>query len=63
MTKTDPLNLRVSAEFKRRLAEEAAREKRSITNYVEATLTAVWDRTETARAPSKRPRPSVKKGL
>jgi uncharacterized protein (DUF1778 family) len=63
MTKTETLNLRVSSEFKRRLAEEAAKEKRSVTNYVEATLTAVWDRTETGRAPSKRPKPSAKKAL
>jgi predicted HicB family RNase H-like nuclease len=57
MTKTETLNLRVSSEFKRRLADEAAKEKRSVTNYVEATLTAVWDRAETGRTPSKRPKP------
>jgi predicted HicB family RNase H-like nuclease len=56
MTKTETLNLRVSSEFKRRLADEAAKEKRSVTNYVEATLSAVWARAE-ARGPSKRPRP------
>jgi len=49
MTKTETLNLRVSWEFKRRLADEAAKEKRSVTNYVEATLTAVWDREEPPR--------------
>jgi predicted HicB family RNase H-like nuclease len=43
MPKTETLNLRVSAEFKRRLVEEAAREKRSVTNYLEATITAVWE--------------------
>ena len=43
MSKTETLNLRVSAEFKRRLMEEAAREKRSVTNYLEATITAVWE--------------------
>jgi predicted HicB family RNase H-like nuclease len=58
MTKTETLNLRVSSEFKRRLAEEAAKEKRSVTNYVEATLTAVWDRTEAGRFPSKKPKSS-----
>ncbi len=58
MTKTETLNLRVSSEFKRRLAEEAAKEKRSVTNYVEVTLTAVWDRAEAGRAPSKRPKAS-----
>jgi len=55
MTKTETLNLRVSSEFKRRLAEEAAKEKRSVTNYVEATLTAVWDHAEARRSPSKKP--------
>ena len=58
MTKTKTLNLRVSPEFKRRLAEEAAKEKRSVTNYVEATLTAVWDRSEKGRAALKKPRSS-----
>ena len=58
MTKTETLNLRVSSEFKRRLAEEAAKEKRSVTNYVEATLTAIWDRTEAAKSQSKRPKSS-----
>jgi len=43
MPKTETLNLRVSAEFKTRLLEEAAKEKRSITNYLEATITAVWE--------------------
>ena len=43
MLKTETLNLRVSAEFKGRLMEEAAREKRSVTNYLEATITAVWE--------------------
>jgi predicted HicB family RNase H-like nuclease len=46
MTKTETLNLRVSAEFKRRLMEEAAKEKRSVTNYLEATLVRVWERQE-----------------
>jgi predicted HicB family RNase H-like nuclease len=44
MTKTDTLNLRVSADFKRRLMEEAAKEKRSVTNYLEVTLTNLWER-------------------
>lgn len=38
MRKTETLNLRVSAEFKRKLEEEAKREKRSVTNYLEAVL-------------------------
>jgi predicted HicB family RNase H-like nuclease len=43
MAKTETLNLRVSADFKRRLAEEAAKEKRSVTNYLEVTLTEYWE--------------------
>jgi predicted HicB family RNase H-like nuclease len=43
MPKTETLNLRVSVEFKRRLMEEAAKERRSVTNYLEATITAVWE--------------------
>ena len=46
MLKTETLNLRVSTEFKRRLMEEAAREKRSVTNYLEATITAVWEQSQ-----------------
>jgi len=42
MRKSETLNIRVSSEFKRRLMEEAAREKRSVTNYLEVTLTALW---------------------
>jgi hypothetical protein len=42
MRKTETLNLRVSTEFKRKLAGEAKREKRSVTNYLEATLEKVW---------------------
>jgi predicted HicB family RNase H-like nuclease len=42
MLKTETLNLRVSAEFKRRLMEEARKEKRSVTNYIEATITELW---------------------
>lgn len=44
MPKTKTLNLRVSAEFKRRLTEEAAKEKRSVTNYLEVTLVALWEK-------------------
>jgi predicted HicB family RNase H-like nuclease len=55
MTKTETLNLRVSSEFKRRLTEEAAKEKRSVTNYVEAMLTTAWDSAEAKRSPSKKP--------
>jgi len=42
MLKTETLNLRVSAEFKRRLVEEAKKEKRSVTNYIEAAITELW---------------------
>jgi hypothetical protein len=42
MRKTQTLNLRVSSEFKRRLIEEAKKEKRSVTNYMEATLASLW---------------------
>jgi predicted HicB family RNase H-like nuclease len=43
MRKTETLNLRVSPEFKRRLIEEARKEKRSVTNYIEATLFEFWN--------------------
>ena len=46
MAKTETLNLRVSADFKRRLNEEAAKEKRSVTNYLEVVLTEVWQQRE-----------------
>jgi predicted HicB family RNase H-like nuclease len=42
MLKTETLNLRVSVEFKRRLIEEARKERRSVTNYIEATITELW---------------------
>jgi predicted HicB family RNase H-like nuclease len=42
MLKTETLNLRVSVEFKRRLIEEARKEKRSVTNYIEASITEFW---------------------
>jgi predicted HicB family RNase H-like nuclease len=42
MLKTETLNLRVSTEFKRRLIEEAKKEKRSVTNYIEAAITELW---------------------
>jgi predicted HicB family RNase H-like nuclease len=43
MAKTETLNLRVSPDFKRRLTEEAAKEKRSVTNYLEVILTELWE--------------------
>jgi len=44
MKKTETLNLRVSKEFKRRLQEEAKKEHRSVTNYLEIVLTGLWER-------------------
>jgi predicted HicB family RNase H-like nuclease len=60
MPKTETLNLRVSAEFKRRLMEEAAREKRSVTNYLEATITAVWERRQNSDTRARGKRQSAK---
>jgi predicted HicB family RNase H-like nuclease len=45
MAKTTTLNLRVSADFKRRLMEEAAKDKRSVTNYLEVALMKYWEDT------------------
>lgn len=42
MRKTETLNLRVSADFKRKLIEEAKNENRSVTNYLEFVLTRIW---------------------
>ena len=42
MRKTQALSLRVSTEFKRRLIEEAKKDRRSIANYIEATLIKLW---------------------
>jgi predicted HicB family RNase H-like nuclease len=42
MRKTETLNLRVSSEFKQKLIEEAKKDKRSVTNYLEAILTTLW---------------------
>jgi predicted HicB family RNase H-like nuclease len=57
MDKNETLNFRVSAEFKRRLAEEARKERRSLTNYLETTLTKLWEERELnmgkKRAPKK----------
>ena len=53
MRKTKTLNLRVSAEFKSRLIEEAKKEKRSVTNYLEATLAKLWKEKPTPRKGTK----------
>jgi predicted HicB family RNase H-like nuclease len=42
MLKSETLNLRVSMEFKRRLIDEARKDRRSVTNYIEAVITEVW---------------------
>jgi hypothetical protein len=42
MKKKETLNFRVSAEFKRRIIEEANKQRRSLTNYIETTLMEVW---------------------
>jgi predicted HicB family RNase H-like nuclease len=44
--KKETLNFRVSAEFKRKLIEEAKKERRSLTNYLEAALTKFWEQQE-----------------
>jgi predicted HicB family RNase H-like nuclease len=46
MKKKETLNFRVSAEFKERLIEEAKKEHRSLTNYLETTLTKLWEQQE-----------------
>jgi hypothetical protein len=48
MKKKETLNFRVPAEFKRKLIEEANKERRSLTNYLETTFMRVWDEQETA---------------
>jgi predicted HicB family RNase H-like nuclease len=48
--KTETLNLRVSPDFKKRLAEEAAKARRSVTNYLEVTLLDLWELEATGAA-------------
>jgi predicted HicB family RNase H-like nuclease len=50
MKKKETLNFRVSAEFKHRLIDEAEKERRSLTNYLETTLTKLWDERELTTA-------------
>ena len=52
--KTATLNLRVSSEFKKRLAEEAVKTRRSVTNYVEVTLLELWEAAEKPNSGKKR---------
>jgi predicted HicB family RNase H-like nuclease len=42
MKKKETLNFRVPAEFKQRLVEEAKKQRRSLTNYLETTFMEVW---------------------
>ena len=56
MKKKETLNFRVSAEFKRKLIEEANKQRRSLTNYLETTLMEVWEKQEdgSGKPPKKR---------
>ena len=56
MDKKENLNFRVSAEFKRRLTEEARKERRSLKNYLEATLTRLWEERELGTARKREPK-------
>jgi predicted HicB family RNase H-like nuclease len=56
MDKKETLNFRVSAEFKRRLTEEARKERRSLTNYLETTLTRLWEERELSTARKREPK-------
>jgi hypothetical protein len=51
MKKKETLNFRVPAEFKRKLIEEANKQRRSLTNYLETTFLHVWDEQEAASTP------------
>jgi hypothetical protein len=42
MRKTESFSLRLSAEVKKRLFEEAKKENRSVANYLETILKEVW---------------------
>jgi len=47
MKKKETLNFRVPAEFKRKRIEEANKQRRSLTNYLETTFMQVWEEQET----------------
>jgi predicted HicB family RNase H-like nuclease len=53
MTNKETLNFRVPAEFKQRLVEEAKKQRRSLTNYLETTLMEVWSSQEKERRKKK----------
>ena len=63
MLKSETLNLRVSAEFKRRLIEEAGKEKRSVTNYIEAAITELWSHKASSTVRTKQGKERDKKNL
>jgi hypothetical protein len=63
MLKSETLNLRVSAEFKRRLIEEAGKEKRSVTNYIEAAITELWSHKASSTVRTKQRKERDKKNL
>jgi hypothetical protein len=54
MRKTESLTLRLSADFKKKLFEEAKKENRSVTNYLETTLTELWKTKSEKRVTSKK---------
>lgn len=56
MKKKETLNFRVSVEFKRRLIQEAEKERRSLTNYLETTLTNLWDQAKLTVTRKREPR-------
>jgi predicted HicB family RNase H-like nuclease len=60
MRKSETLNLRVSIDFKERLFEEARKERRSVTNYLEATLTKLWQRKDSVLTGRSRRRKKVR---
>lgn len=51
-TNKETLNFRVPAEFKRRLVEEAKKQRRSLTNYLETTLMEIWEKQEAGSSPA-----------
>ena len=53
MEKKETLNFRVSSEFKRKLSEEAKKERRSLTNYLETALTRYWEQQDLEAAAKK----------
>jgi predicted HicB family RNase H-like nuclease len=54
MRKAETLSLRVSSDFKKRLFEEAKKDNRSVTNYLETTLTELWKTKSEKRVTSKK---------